>query len=70
MKKYKTRTELAEEYGLSRITFVKEVRRHGIELDRRRLISPAKQEEIEVKFCVPNSEKLKQDKTRWTVRSG
>ena len=59
MKKYKTRTELAEEYGLSRITFVKEVRRHGIELDQRRLISPAKQDEIQSKMGVPDLEKLK-----------
>ena len=54
MSVYKTRQTMADEFGIDRITFVKEVQRHGIELEPRKLISPAKQEEIYDKMGRPD----------------
>jgi hypothetical protein len=54
MSVYKTRIEMAEEYGLDRVTFVKEVERHNIELRPRVPISPAEQDEIYNKMGKPD----------------
>ena len=54
MSVYKTRQDMAREFNIDRVTFVKEVLRHGIELVPRKLISPAKQEEIYAKMGRPD----------------
>jgi hypothetical protein len=54
MSVYKTRQTMANEFGIDRITFVKEVQSHGIELEPRKLISPAKQDEIYAKMGRPD----------------
>ncbi len=57
MSVYKTRQDMAREFDIDRVTFVKEVLRHGIELEPRKLISPAKQEEIYAKMGKPDGGK-------------
>ena len=57
MSVYKTRQNMAREFGVDRVTFVKEVERHQIELEPRKLISPAKQDEIYAKMGRPDGGK-------------
>jgi hypothetical protein len=59
MSVYKTRQEMAEEFGIDRVTFVKEVQYHEVELEPRKLISPAKQDEIYAKMGKPDGNKVR-----------
>jgi hypothetical protein len=59
MSVYKTRQDMAREFKIDRVTFVKEVQRHEIELESRKLISPAKQEEIYAKMGKPDGGKAR-----------
>jgi hypothetical protein len=54
MSVYKTRQDMAREFDIDRVTFVNEVKYHQIPLEPRKLISPAKQEEIYAKMGKPD----------------
>jgi hypothetical protein len=59
MSVYKTRQDMAMEFGIDRLTFVKEVKDHEIELEPRKLISPAKQDEIYTKMGKPDGGRVR-----------
>ncbi|MFT6319918.1 MAG: transposase-like protein [Granulosicoccus sp.] len=52
--KSKTRTEIANEYGIDRKTLYNWLKTEGIELKKRRLLAPKKQEQIYRTYGIPS----------------
>ncbi len=55
----KTRQQIANEYGIDRKTLYRWLKTAGIQLSRRRLVTPAEQELIHQKFGKPKRQHKK-----------